>query len=202
MRAAPLSLDPVDVRDRLVDILREDLIGPVTPDEVLTEAPSRWYLTGFLVPFEGGEAERSDPDSDDDLGDAGGPEGDEGSEPAEASRRKVLLPASIGVSVLVPPGVGSLDVTASWGDYLRVDLPAEGDAPKEKAWRHVPRSRDRSVPVDVEAREPLALPLEDGRAPAAARVRAPRARRPPAARGGGPGRLHPGRRTSRRRRGP
>ena len=51
----------VEVRSQLVDALRLDLIGPDateklgTPDESLPRSPSRWYLTGFLVPLEAGE---------------------------------------------------------------------------------------------------------------------------------------------------
>ena len=48
---------PVEVRERLLDLLRRDLVGPhpdLDPDlarEVLTGvAPSTWYLSGFLGP--------------------------------------------------------------------------------------------------------------------------------------------------------
>ena len=66
-------MKPVEVREELVDALRLDLIGPCptrnlgTPDEVLPQTPSRWYLTGFLVPLErrraakgGGRGDRRD----------------------------------------------------------------------------------------------------------------------------------------------
>lgn len=47
-------MNPIDVRSKLVDALRLDLIGPTgtlgTPDETLFQAPARWNLTGFLVP--------------------------------------------------------------------------------------------------------------------------------------------------------
>ena len=44
------------VRTQLVKALQLDLIGP-TPDdleraqEILRQAPTKWYLTGFLAPF-------------------------------------------------------------------------------------------------------------------------------------------------------
>jgi hypothetical protein len=46
-----------EIRSRLVAELRLDLIGPSHRDaalvnEVLPDPPSRWYLTGFLVPVE------------------------------------------------------------------------------------------------------------------------------------------------------
>jgi hypothetical protein len=45
-----------EIRDRLKTELRLDLVGPGSGDdpalsgEVLPDPPSRWYLTGFLVP--------------------------------------------------------------------------------------------------------------------------------------------------------
>jgi hypothetical protein len=55
---------PVEVRSQLVDPLRLDLVGPENATnleaEVLPQAPSRWHLTGFLVPLEAGEAQRTD----------------------------------------------------------------------------------------------------------------------------------------------
>ncbi len=51
---------PVEVRSQLVDALRLDLVGPDNGSdleaEILPQAPFRWYLTGFLVPLEAGEA--------------------------------------------------------------------------------------------------------------------------------------------------
>ena len=42
------------VREKLVEALTLDLIGPIADPsratERLKESPSRWYLTGFLVP--------------------------------------------------------------------------------------------------------------------------------------------------------
>ena len=50
---------PLEVRQELVDALQLDLIGPTGPlgnhKEVLTQTPSRWYLTGFLVPTDADE---------------------------------------------------------------------------------------------------------------------------------------------------
>ena len=60
-------MTPAEVRQRLVDALEADLVGPfLAPDlpgggqEVLPLPPSRWYLTGFLAP----QFDRA-PDADD-----------------------------------------------------------------------------------------------------------------------------------------
>lgn len=71
----------VDVRQRLVEALKLDLVGPENGSdlegEVLNQAPSRWYLTGFLVPLEASESQRSDETADDEMDgaadEAGGP---------------------------------------------------------------------------------------------------------------------------------
>ena len=63
--------DPIQVRACLLDALQVDLIGPSgplgDPREVLPQAPSRWYLTGFLVPTDADEDQRFDPNSDDEV---------------------------------------------------------------------------------------------------------------------------------------
>ncbi len=50
----PRPASPVAVRERLIDLMRRDLVGPhpdLDPDlarEVLSgSSPSNWYLTGF-----------------------------------------------------------------------------------------------------------------------------------------------------------
>lgn len=69
-------MKPVDVRSQLVKALRLDLVGPENGTdleaEVLPQAPSRWYLTGFLVPLEAGEVQKSDETSQDELNFGGG----------------------------------------------------------------------------------------------------------------------------------
>ncbi len=74
----------VEVREDLINALRLDLIGPgpghLHESETLPQAPSRWYLTGFLVPYEAPESQRRDAVSDEQIdlpGMAGGTDDDE-----------------------------------------------------------------------------------------------------------------------------
>jgi hypothetical protein len=57
-----MGLEPITVRTSLLDALQVDLIGPSGAlgdhREVLPQAPSRWYLTGFLVPTDADEDPR------------------------------------------------------------------------------------------------------------------------------------------------
>jgi hypothetical protein len=65
----------VEIRVRLVEALKLDLVGPGRqlgePAEVLFQAPSRWYLTGFLSPLDAKPEQRSEADADEDLDAAG-----------------------------------------------------------------------------------------------------------------------------------
>ena len=59
--------------------IRLDLIGssPGCPHEaeVLAQAPSRWYLTGFLAPLDASQAQRLDEPAADDIDEASDTEG-------------------------------------------------------------------------------------------------------------------------------
>jgi hypothetical protein len=110
-----------DVRSRLVDALRLDLVGPdnrhAFAHELLPQSPTRWYLTGFLAPVNSSDAQRSDPTAHEEI-DGGGESGAEEESPADrAAARKSFFPSSIGLSVLVRPGTTHLNVTVEWGDY-------------------------------------------------------------------------------------
>jgi hypothetical protein len=111
-------MNSVDVRKQLVRTLGLDLIGPdrdsVLLSEVLPEAPSRWYLTGFLVPIDADEAQKSDEaaaEGVDEVSDPGGTDDAATPEPAAARRADFLwtangtwsLPSAADVSMSARP---------------------------------------------------------------------------------------------------
>jgi len=133
MSMEPTTPTPTEVRARIIDALRLDLVGPTAglpgfdryAEEVLDQPPSRWYLTGFLAPF--GTLE-SDPTSDDELDTLGEVRaGDDETTPEKAAARKSWFPSSMGLSVLVPKQTRRLEVAVRWGDYhmQKGDLPGE-----------------------------------------------------------------------------
>ena len=154
-------MTPLDVRMRLLDALRLDLVGPHAGEvsranEVLPTAPSRWYLNGFLVPFEAAGHARAD-DAGDETIDSGGRQaaGDDEANPDKASGRRAFFPSSMGLSVLVPAATESLEAEITWGDYEterpKDDEVAAGDTDTAAArgnWRRTPRSAVVTVPVD------------------------------------------------------
>ena len=158
----------VEVREDLINALRLDLIGPGPghphESEILPQAPSRWYLTGFLVPYEAPESQRRDAVSDEQIdlpGMAGGTDDDE--RPERASGRKVFLPSSLGVSVLVPANCQVIKVKAFWGDYrlLQSSGGAEGtgtSSPPGRApqqWQRTQRVFALAIPVPKSTNKPI-----------------------------------------------
>jgi hypothetical protein len=145
-----MSTTALEVRQELVDAMQMDLIGPSgplgDPKEVLAQAPSRWYLTGFLVPTDADEDQRSDPTSNDELDQAAEPVGiDEDNTPDKPAARLSYLPSSMGVSVLIPSGTSKLEAVVRYGEYLRVEQDEQYTGPQR--WQRVPREEVVSLTI-------------------------------------------------------
>lgn len=125
-----------EVRAKLVEALKLDLVGPWPghpfASELLPETPTRWYLTGYLVPEAAPVEHKSDAEAKDEL-DAGGEGGgmDDGGTPDKAPPPS-LLPSSMGLSVLVPAGVAKLHAEINWGDYHWEDPTKESEEPEDQ----------------------------------------------------------------------
>lgn len=160
-------MTPAQIRDTLVDALHLDLVGPdpdqpkhaVYATETLPTAPSTWYLTGFLVPFQAAESDETSTEQMDVLRPR--PGADDDAAPERASARKAPFPCSLGISLLVPAGVDALHVDVSWGDYAPVaaptpaaDAPAPEDTPRPK-WQRRPGSATFLVRLDSPLPQPI-----------------------------------------------
>ena len=150
-----LDSTPLAIRESLVDALRLDLVGPTgthgNHKEVLTQTPSRWYLTGFLVPTDADEGQRCDPTSNDELDQAAEPAGlDDDHTPEKSAARRSYLPSSMGISVLLPAGADELDAVVRYGEYLRVEHEEGYSGPQH--WRRIPR--EEVVPVKIAGKVP------------------------------------------------
>ena len=177
---SPSHHAPVDVRARLMDALRLDLVGP-RPDhpahaayeeEVLPIAPSKWYLTGFLVPYEAPATQKGDDDGNDGLDQVGrAVAADDDQAPEVASARKGMFPSSLGLSVLVPAAMTQLTVKVAWADYAPVGQAAEEDhggvvvpeaEPTERTgrgrWKRMPREVETPVALTEGTHAPVGLP--------------------------------------------
>lgn len=182
--------DSTSVRTKLVDTLRLDLVGPdndhAYASELLPEPPTRWYLTGFLVPTDANIEQRFDETSTETIDAAVEAHGvDDANDPDRASARKSLLPSSMGVSVLVGGNTTRLEVDISWGDYdyedpdgkdepvvgeetnpqTAKDLDKDGEeADTEKlprGWRRIPCDRHVSLPIPSQGKPTSTVKIPD-----------------------------------------
>jgi hypothetical protein len=114
------------VRSQLINALQLDLIGPTPEDidhaeEILDQAPSKWYLTGFLVPHGAPLDQRRDDTVDEDLDlIQGGSAGEDENVPEKPFAQKAFFPSSMGLSFLIPENASQLNITVQWGDYFPV----------------------------------------------------------------------------------
>ena len=99
--------DSASVRYGLTGALRIDLIGPRPGDkalqrERLPQAPSRWYLTGFLAPAGASDAQRAQ-DAEEEIDAPAEPMqgSDDSSTPERGSGKRAFPPSSTGLSILV-----------------------------------------------------------------------------------------------------
>lgn len=151
----------MSVRDSLTRGLNLDLVGPgddaIHADEVLPLAPSRWYLSGFLVPWNAPVGHRRDDDDAQgelELSEAGG-SGDDDDQAAEPrAARRSHFPSSMGLSVLVPAGASRLEVAIRWGDYA----PVLKDNMPTGEWKRSPRGEGVVLNLRNEQR-PIATPV-------------------------------------------
>lgn len=164
----PVQLTPVEIRQRLVETLELDLIGPWPGHGLEQEMlhrrsrPSNWYLTGFLIPVATEEGQAADPEVEDDFDAVDEGAGDETAEDRVAAK-KAYFPSSIGLSTLVAADAAELVITVRWGDYqLAEHTPEDGEgeegAKAIPVWQRTPR--EERVIVSL-SREPGVLSEHD-----------------------------------------
>ena len=149
----PAPVDSLEVRSRLVEAVKLDLVGPWAGHELGAEQlpgrerPSNWYVAGFLIPT-GTPPDRSgDVDENDDLDTVPESAGlAEESNDERKAARKAYFPSSIGLSFLVAGACRELAVTTRWGDYAPADI-KEADGSKTSVWRRAPREAALSIPL-------------------------------------------------------
>lgn len=146
MTTLPKPTSPEQVRERLVDLLRRDLVGP-HPDldrdlerEILSgTSPSSWYLTGYLGPRQktttekrktavlgenAAEEEAAELQIDILRGSESMEQGATGRGNAEDESSgerppmRSFEPSSLGLTVLLPCDATSLEARITWGDYV------------------------------------------------------------------------------------
>jgi hypothetical protein len=136
----------LEVRERLAEALKLDLVGPWAGHALANERlpgwvrPSNWYLTGFLIPSGTPPDKRADADEDDDLGaEIPGSAGlAEESNDERKAAKKGFFPSSMGLSFLVPREAHSITVIARWGEYTPGEIEGADGKPMS-IWQRQPR---------------------------------------------------------------
>ncbi len=147
---------PVDVRQALIHALNLDLVGPDGDahllNETLPQTPSRWYLTGFLVPADAPEDQKTDDTATEGVdiqNEAGGT--DDAVTPEPANARRVIFPSSLGLSLLASADTKELRVVVRWGDYKPLGsadgLVASPPRPATFHWQRVDRTETMTLKV-------------------------------------------------------
>jgi hypothetical protein len=150
-RAGTTSLE---VRERLVEALQLDLVGPWAGHELAEERlpgwqrPSNWYLTGFLIPADTPPEKAADESSEDEFEDVPERAGlvEESSEERKAAK-KSYFPSSMGLSFLAAPEASTLTVRVRWGDYAPNEVEGDEDGKPIPVWQRTPREEVVTVAV-------------------------------------------------------
>ena len=156
--------DSIEVRARLVEALKLDLVGPWAGHAYSTERlpgrerPSNRYLTGFLIPSGTPPEKSGDGDEDEDEGVVPESAGlaEESNEDRKAAK-KGFFPSSMGLSFLVPQQAREIAVTVRWGEYTSEKIEEDGEA--LDIWQRAPR--EATVPVTLAgAPDPVAYSIK------------------------------------------
>ena len=137
---------PAGLRAELEHLVLTDLLGPSDPHEQLpgVRSPVReWYLVGMLAPM--GTIVDPGRNDGDDLQD-----GDEGGAPGPDDRpsKVVLFPSSVGLTAAVDLTCASLEVSAKWGRYEKIDNPDPAAVREyERLWQRHPSGGTVAVPL-------------------------------------------------------
>ena len=113
-----------EVRQRLIDALKTDLMGPQNIDEVLDENPMFAYIIGMLYPQTNSSADGVDVGEQEVEADIAYEDGEDytsgeedDNEPIAATKFKQQ--SSIGISFYVEASTPSINLDVSWGDYVK-----------------------------------------------------------------------------------
>ena len=149
-------------RDRIVDALTTDLMGPSAFDEVLDEAPLNRYVTGILWPPAEPSAAASDTENspagldDPTSADASDPEPDLG---VADSRR--TTPSSMGITFTVDPQrAKSIELQATAARYLPTGSASADRSTSNVSWtREEPDIQPVIINLDTRERQRQTSPL-------------------------------------------
>lgn len=151
-----------EVRQRIIDMLKTDLMGPQEPHEILDENPRHAYIVGMLAPKASTEGSEQEVETDiayEDDADYTSGEDDE-NEPITTSH--FSTPSSIGISFYVQSTLQSINIDVTWGDYTLLEndnLSIAGKASTKRTYLRHPMHE--TVPINLlSINRSLEIPLQ------------------------------------------
>ena len=157
-----------EVRQKIIEALRKDLVGPLEENEVLDESPMFEYLTGMLYPQVLADCLELDQELDEDVDRSQQdsnytPQPDEDdNEPMTATR--FSQQSTIGMSFYLRRETKKIKVVVSWGDYVKSTEKYTNEKGEEKTrylyTRHPMRA---AIDIDVtsfEKHQDYQLPVD------------------------------------------
>ena len=130
-------------RQKMIDMLRMDLMGPTDANEVLSENPRFAYIVGMLAPQtelngESSGANEQEIDADIAYGENENyTAGEDDNEPVYSAHFQ--LPSSLGISFYISSSVENFCIDCFWGDYGKSD--EEDPDPEAKKRKKVTYAR-------------------------------------------------------------
>lgn len=124
-----------EVRQKIIEAIRTDLIGPREDEEVLEENPRYAYLVGMLDAQNDDEdyssAGEQEVDADMAIEDGEDYTAGEEDDNEPISTTRFQLPSSIGISFYVQSDLNGLNLDVCWGDYSKSSRNYTGKDEKE-----------------------------------------------------------------------
>ena len=131
-------------RERLVDRVVRDLVGPSAPDEIVSDAPLDRYISGILYPRSGESVDAwNDVDVREDDADV-----DEAADPP-VTLANVRYPSSIGLTFSVVARIGSIRVEVEAGRYEAIERDPTGEVDAGEGDPRPRRRRRGEGPSDL-----------------------------------------------------
>lgn len=140
-----------EVRQKIIDAIRTDLIGPSSLEEKLDENPRYAYLVGKLEPQHDENApdeneQEIEADIDHDKGEDFTSGKDDDNEPI--STTKFELPSSIGISFYLESSLDCICLDVTWGDYTKStekNIDKDGKEHSHAVYKRIPEEETVQV---------------------------------------------------------
>ena len=142
-----------DVRQQVINMLKMDLLGPSSEEEILNQNPRFEYVVGMLAP-QAIEDDSNEQEIDGDAsfeGDGDYTAGEEDdNEPISANRFKT--PSSIGISFYLENSTVSFNIDVTWGDYTKaINKAAKKDGKEISVSTYTRHPQKETIAVDLQS---------------------------------------------------